>query len=101
MAMETLSEATARLARDGYVSSFGAERGGVRCFECNALHDAAATTIDQIVRFEGVSDPADEAIVFALSCTTCGAKGTYTTGYGVDMSTDDAELARRLIDRRR
>ena len=100
MAMETLSEAMARLARAGYESSFMAVGGGVRCPACDSWHDAAEIGIDDIVRFEGDSDPADEAMLFALSCARCDARGTYATGHGVDIGADDVELVRRLTDRR-
>lgn len=54
--------------------------------------------MDEVARFEGASDPADEAAVFALTCGHCGAKGTYTTAFGPAMTADDAELVRQLVD---
>ncbi len=100
MSMETLSEALNRLALSGYRASFAANRKGVRCPAGDGWHDADDVSIDQIVRFEGDSDPADEAALFALTCRRCGAKGTYLAAYGPEMSSEDAEFVKRLEDRR-
>lgn len=102
MSLETMTEALYRLENEGgYILAFRAEGAGVRCSECDHWHDAAHIVIDEIVRFEGESDPADEAILFALSCDECGAKGTYVAAYGPSMEADDVELIRGLTDRRR
>ena len=37
---------------------------------------------DRVFRFEGASDPDDEAIVFAVRCRTCGGCGVLVSAYG-------------------
>jgi len=101
MGMETLSEAIARLERAGYRGSFVAQDAGVRCSVCDWWHDAAQLGIDDLVRFEGASDADDEALLLALTCDHCGAKGTYVTAYGPDMDPADAAVVERLEDHRR
>jgi hypothetical protein len=54
--------------------------------------------VEEVARFEGSSDPADEAIVLALHCREDGIKGTYTLPYGPEMGALDAEMMRRLRD---
>lgn len=100
MSLETMTEALERLAAEGYTASFSAERGGIRCSGCASWHAADEVQIEEIVRFEGQSDPADEAVVFALACGECGIKGTMVAAYGPDMDPDDAELVLKLSDRR-
>ena len=45
---------------------------------------------------EGLTDPADEALVLALTCEADGIKGTYTVPYGPGIGALDAEMVRRL-----
>lgn len=102
MTLETMSAAINRLARAGYSGSFSASgEGGLRCSTCESRHATREVRIDEIVRFEGDSDPADEAAVFALSCAHCGAKGTYVVAYGPEMGSADVEVVKNLIDHRR
>ncbi len=94
--METLSEAIERLRGAGYVVDFvPTEDGQLWCPACNSSHDPAAMTVDDQVRFEGESDPADEALLLALTCG-CGAKGLYSTMFGPEISPEDAAVVRAL-----
>ncbi len=94
-AMETLSHATSRLERAGYVESYIARDGRLVCGRCGASYDPAGMSIEEIVRFEGDSDPADEAIVYALD-SGCGHRGLYVAAYGPSASNDDITVAARL-----
>ena len=96
-AMETLSEATTRLALAGYDEDYRAQDGRLVCSRCGTSHDPAEMTIDQIVRFEGASDPGDEAIVYALDAG-CGHKGLYVTAYGFEATADDIAVVAALPD---
>lgn len=94
--METLLEATLRLRAAGYDLDFSAtETGQLRCAACGVDHDPEAMAIDEIVRYEGASNPDDEAILFALSCT-CGRRGLYTAAFGPGMPPADVEVLHRL-----
>ncbi len=50
----------------------------------------------EVVRFEGDSDPGDEACLFALVHRPSGKKGPYPVTYGPEMGPDDAAVARPL-----
>ncbi len=94
--METLGAAAARLQKSGYRGSLLARAGGVfRCTICGRDLDAAEVVIDEIVRFEGPSDPGDEAILYALT-GPCGDRGLYTTSYGPYATEHDRVVASRL-----
>jgi hypothetical protein len=101
MPMETLSEAMARLAAAGYAESFRAEGSGLRAVSSGCEHEPESLVIEDILRFEGVSDPEDEAVLFALRCDRHGTRGTYAVAYGPSIDALDAEMVRRLTDRRR
>jgi hypothetical protein len=92
----TVTEAIARLRRDGYVEDFSADDGALRCGSCRCSMDPGSVTVDAAYRFEGESDPDDEAAVFGLTCVECDAKGVYVVAYGPSMGADDAAVVARL-----
>jgi hypothetical protein len=98
--METLSQATTRLSLAGYVEDYRAHDGRLVCGQCGTSHDPAELTIDAIVRFEGDSNPEDEAIVYALDAG-CGHRGLYIAAYGSGATADDISVAAALPDRAR
>ena len=98
--METLSQAVERLTAAGYQDDFRAERAGLRAVGTGCMHEPESLVIEEVVRFEGPSDPQDEAMLFALRCETHGTKGTYVVAYGPDVDSLDAEMVHRLTDRR-
>ena len=99
--METLSQAMERLRVAGYGHDWNAEGGKLRCPECGHLTSAEEVGVDETVRFEGPSDPGDEAILFALACDRCGSRGLYAAPYGPEASADDVEVMTGLHRRSR
>jgi hypothetical protein len=96
MAMETVSEALQRLTAAGYTDEYRAETRGLRSRSSGAVHPPDLFRIDEVVRFEGDSDPSDESAVFALTSEADGTKGTYTIAYGPMMDALDANMVRLL-----
>jgi len=94
--METVLEATQRLRADGYDADFTPTADGrLRCGACGTEHDPETMAVDEVVRYEGASDPQDEAILLALRCT-CGRRGLYSTAFGPAASPADDAVLRRL-----
>jgi hypothetical protein len=96
MGMETLAQSLERLSAEGYVDGYRAERDGLRSLGDGTIRPPESFRVDEIVRFEGDSDPSDESAVFALSSESGERKGTYTVGYGSLMDALDAAIVRRL-----
>lgn len=101
MSPETLSQAVERLTRAGYASAFRAEAGGLRDMDSGELLDPDALAVDEVVRCEGVTNPDDEAVVFALRSRDGGRRGTYAVAYGPATEPEDGEMVRRLHRRPR
>ena len=95
---ETLSQAVDRLTAHGYTDAFRAEPDGMRAVVAGILYRPELLIVEEVARFEGISDPADEAIVLALHCREDGVKGTFTVPFGPGMGGLDAEMMRRLRD---
>lgn len=88
--METLSAATRRLQSAGYEGNWYAAPGGhLVCNECGTEVSVSDAVVDEVVRFEGASDPGDESILFALRSPD-GHRGLYGASYGAYMPEDDA-----------
>jgi hypothetical protein len=92
----TVTEAISRLRGEGYVEDFSADGGVLVCGSCRCSMEPGSVTVEVVYRFEGESDPDDEAAVFGLSCAECNAKGIYVVAYGPSMSADDAAVVARL-----
>jgi hypothetical protein len=98
-APDTVTEALQILARDGYTESFDVDNGVVRCHGCGGSHTAESAIVERIYRFEGMSDPGDEEIVFGLRCPACGARGTLVSAFG-PLADPDELAALRILGRR-
>lgn len=100
MAMETLSEAMARLVSDGYTEDVSAhDDGKLHCTGCRSICEPSDVAIDAVVRFEGDSNPDDEAVLFALDC---GAhKSLYAVAFGPGTPPNDVAAVRALTKQHR
>ncbi len=98
MSTQTLSQAVDSLTAHGYTDEFRAEPDGLRAVVAGILYRPELLVVEEVVRFEGISDPADEAIVLALHCIEDGIKGTYTVPFGPGVGALDAEMMHRLRD---
>jgi hypothetical protein len=87
------------LTERGYTGDFRAGPGpSLREVRSGASFSVESLRVDSLHRFEGVSDPDDQAIVFALRSPDDRIRGTYVVTYGPAMGPDDAEVVRRLGD---
>lgn len=90
---DTVSEAVNDLKARGYDLDFNLEENCIICHK--EKFDPADFEIEEVYRFEGDSDPADEAIVYAIMSNT-GLKGVLVNGYGVSSEAMTAEMAKKL-----
>jgi hypothetical protein len=98
---EPLTSAIERLRAHGYTEDFHAtDDGRIACSTCGATEDPATMQVDHTGRFEGPSDPGDEAILMAITCQ-CGARGLYSAAYGPAASAADADVLARFAQRPR
>lgn len=80
--METLSQAINRLSSTGYSQQYSAEPDGtLRCRSCGTSHKPETMEVRETVRFEGHSNPDDQAILMALA-STAGCVGQFSAAFG-------------------
>src|SRR5690606_3207445 len=83
---DTLSEAVNDLQSMGYVEDFVIQEEG-ECLFCVGRSMELSPeqfVIDEIYRFEGMTDPGDESILFAISSTDNLIKGLVINSFGAD-----------------
>ena len=90
---DTVSQATSGLKERGYVLDFNLRENCVVCEENSFV--PSDFEIVEVYRFEGDSDPADEAVVYAIESNN-GLKGVLVTGYGASAIGVGSEMAKKL-----
>ena len=93
---ETLSQAMNALREEGYVEDFNLKQD---CLECRNGEYRIFTDefhIDSYYRFEGMSDPADSSILYAISSDKYGIKGQLVNGYGIYSEDTTDEIVEKL-----
>jgi len=78
----SLAAVTDELTRRGFTEHFVAGPDGLRAVGSGKTFDADEVVIAEHYRFEGVSDPDDMAIVYAIETPT-GVRGTLVDAFGV------------------
>jgi hypothetical protein len=94
-AYETVTEAVNDLSKKGYTASFNNQEANNNFSTINSSPEHF--TIDDIFRFEGETDPADETIVIAVSSTQHNIKGILVNGYGIYDDAATSEVIKKLI----
>jgi len=89
--MTTVSEVLNVLKQRGYTVDFNLNDTCLVCHNNSLQVFPDEFTVDKHYRFEGISDPGDEAIVYAISSSKHHLKGTLVNGYGIyaDKITDE------------
>ena len=95
---DTVTEAIALLEADGYRTDFSFTDGTIRCNACAVAHEPPQLIVRRTFRFEGETDPGDEAIVLGIECPACGVRGVVVSAYGPDASPEFLELLTYLDD---
>lgn len=90
---DTITAAIKGLKERGYSKDFNLEENCLICHEDKYNPDDFQ--IVEVYRFEGDSDPADEAVVYGIESKE-GFKGVLVSGYGASAVGLGAEMARKL-----
>ncbi|MDY7105109.1 MAG: hypothetical protein S0880_28315 [Actinomycetota bacterium] len=94
--METMQQAVARLTAAGYTEDFAIEDGRISCPACDTTVSPSDVSVDEVVRFEGETNPDDESALYAISSGPCDHRGTLAVAFGPDISGSDADAVRAL-----
>lgn len=90
---DTVTAAVNGLKQRGYTKDFNLKEN---CLICNEeKFHSEDFEIVEVYRFEGNSDPADEAVVYAIESKK-GDKGILVSGYGISADAMSSDLAKKL-----
>src|SRR5688572_19114591 len=92
----TLSEAVNSLIKQGYTYDFNLKTDCLECRENNQILRPSEFEIDEIHRFEGMNDPGDSNILYAISSRDHQLKGLLVNAYGVYSDSFSAEMVSKL-----
>ena len=90
---DTISEAIAAMRAQGYTEDFNLAEN---CLICNSQQfNPDEFEISEVHRFEGPTDPADEAVLYGIESKT-GLKGVLVNSYGYQSEPVSDAIARKL-----
>lgn len=90
---DTVSAAIQGLRERGYAKDFNLRENCIICDE--EKYHAKDFEITEVYRFEGDTDPADEAAVYAIESNK-GDRGVLVSGYGISADEMSAEMVKKL-----
>ncbi|SDL85943.1 hypothetical protein SAMN05421823_108297 [Catalinimonas alkaloidigena] len=95
----TLSEAISGLQERGYTYDFNLRPDCLHCPELDRQLSPDEFTITETYRFEGMSNPDDNAVVYGIASND-GLKGTFVDAYGTYADTVSEQMIQKLNFRR-
>jgi len=80
---DTVVAALNGLKERGYTTDFNISFDKLICTETNVCLDPHEFEITEVYRFEGATNPSDEAVVYAVESKSKNMKGVLVNAYGV------------------
>ena len=96
----TLSWTMNELRKEGYVEDFNLQQNCLECRNGQFKVFADDFKIDKYFRFEGQSNPSDQAILYAISSDKHNLEGVLVNAYGIYSEPVTDEMLRKLDIRR-
>ncbi len=95
---DTLSQAVNDLVKRGYTADFlvMADKECLTCKNNSMELSPDEFAIDEIYRFDGMTDPSDESIVYAISSDKHDIKGLVINSYGAEFGYRSSKLVEHL-----
>ncbi len=93
--IETLSEAITDLRKRGYEHDFNLRSEWLECQKLNLQLKPVDFHVDEVHRFEGMTNPDDSSILFAIQ-SPHGIKGILVDAYGTYAESISNEMLKRL-----
>ncbi|MGO3236685.1 MAG: phosphoribosylpyrophosphate synthetase [Psychroflexus halocasei] len=92
---DTLSQRMNKLKSEGYTMDFKLTETHLKTTDDKNSFTGEDFIVDNVYRFEGMSNPSDNSILYAIT-TTDGVKGTLVDGYGVSGGQVSKKIREKL-----
>src|SRR5688572_22130615 len=89
--LKSMVECHNKMMEEGYVENFKVENNHLKCIGCDKEYKPTDITIKNFFRFEGISDPEDNSILYVIE-TSDGKKGTIVDAYGAYSDADTSQF---------
>lgn len=96
--MKTLSSCISSLTMVGFDTQFKVLPEGIESLTTHKVYEPDDVTLKNFYRFEGESDPADNAILYAIETNT-GEKGVMVDAYGIYTDDNVTEFMKEVENR--
>lgn len=93
---DTLSEAIEDLKKKGYTEDFNLKKDCIECERLDKEMSPQEFEVDQMFRFEGMTDPGDSSVLYAISSSTHDLKGLLVDAYGAYADPMTMEMVQKL-----
>ena len=93
--MTDMEKCMNQLEEEGYVDQFRVEKGKLLDLSNNKKYKAKEVKAVNFYRFEGVSNPDDMSILYAIE-TSDGRKGTLVDAYGLYSDDETGEFLNQI-----
>jgi hypothetical protein len=93
---DTVSTALNSLKERGYTKDFNIAFDKLICKETNECLNPKEFEISEVYRFEGESNPSDEAVVYAINSMDGNMKGVMVNAYGIYADAMSDEMIKKL-----
>jgi hypothetical protein len=90
---DSVAHAIDELRKKGYTEDFNLKENALVCNNRQINHNEFE--IREVIRFEGDSDPGDEAVVYGIESKD-GTKGVLVNGYGYSSEPMGEEMVKKL-----
>lgn len=80
---DTLTQGLQQLRRQGYTADFNLRPDCLYCAALDLKLPPGEFAVAKVFRFEGDSDPADQAILYAIAAIGRDVRGVLVNAYGV------------------
>ncbi|WP_118952676.1 phosphoribosylpyrophosphate synthetase [Taibaiella helva] len=92
----TVTDAIAWLEKIGYTYDFNLDNDCLSYEGGQKRLNPEEFTIDKVFRFEGITDPGDENVVYAISSESHGVKGILMNAFGVYSDPVSDKMIKKL-----
>ena len=93
---DTVSLALNSLKTRGYTTDFNIAFDKLICNETKACLNSGEFEITEVYRFEGETNPADEAVVYAVESKDGKMKGAFVSAYGTYADPMSDEMIKKI-----
>ncbi|MEX1002596.1 MAG: phosphoribosylpyrophosphate synthetase [Crocinitomicaceae bacterium] len=97
---KTLSERIKEYEKNGYTRNFELTENYLRCIDTKRKYDPKDFHIVEVYRFDGMTNPDDEAVLYVIEADEGKTKGLLVDAYGMYADSLSFEMIEKLkIDR--